>query len=465
MNFMQKRIFCFIISLALVLSCFAPFRAFAATEEILAAFEYTAPSGTKSGDALAGGDGSGGYYATSGAATASAMLYASVNGTNFKALEWSKTYTYDDAARTALAPVMAADADNMWCASPYFEVKCSTKGYDGIKFSAKVSGSNKGPANYKLQYSTDRISYVDIAAAPTITDNKNMQSNLFDNISVSAADDKETVYFRITTSDTKTIEGKSLEDKLTGGEAAINDIIISGTSKSGMVTPPDAPAASIAGGEIYANTAVSLSCTSPDVQLRYTVNGGDVTDYTGKFMPFKNVAGDTAVVTAWATQNGTVSDKTVCTYTSTKDAITAFDFSDGKYPEYVNGAVNANSGIYPTGRIAASLDGVTRYAPLYSSADNAISISPDDGYLWQEGGYWQLEASTAGYKKIYLCADAFSSRKGPASMTLQYSTDGSSYETLCADKLLPVSENGAYYSEYPLPPAACDRQKIYLGSV
>lgn len=50
-------------------------------------------------------------------------------------------------------------------------------------------------------------------------------------------------------------------------------------------------------------------------------------------------------------------------------------------------------------------------------------------------------------------------------MTLQYSTDGSSYETLCADKLLPVSENGAYYSEYPLPPAACDRQKIYLGSV
>lgn len=428
----------------------------------MAAFEYTAPAETKSGAALAGGDGSGGYYATSGAAKASAMLYASVNGTNFKALEWSKTYTYDDAARTALAPVMAADADNMWCASPYFEVKCSTKGYDGIKFSAKVSGSNKGPANYKLQYSTDRTSYVDIAAATTITDNKNMQSNLFDNISVSAADDKETVYFRITASDTKTIEGKSLEDKLTGGEAAINDIIISGTSKSGTVTPPDAPTASIAGGKIYANTAVSLSCTSPDAQLQYTINGGEVTDYTGKFMPFKNVAGDTAVVTAWATQNGAVSDKTVCTYTSTKDAITAFDFSDGKYHEYVNGAVNANSGIYPTGRITASLDGVTRYAPLYSSADNAISISPDDGYLWQEDGYWQLEASTAGYKKIYLCADAFSSRKGPASMTLQYSTDGSSYETLCADKLLPVSENGAYYSEYPLPPAVCDRQKIYL---
>lgn len=87
MNFMQKKIFCFITSLALILSCFAPFRAFAAAKEILAAFEYTAPAGTKSGDALACGDGSGGYYATSGAAKASAMLYAYVNGTNFKALE------------------------------------------------------------------------------------------------------------------------------------------------------------------------------------------------------------------------------------------------------------------------------------------------------------------------------------------------------------------------------------------
>ena len=147
------------------------------------------------------------------------------------------------------------------------------------------------------------------------------------------------------------------------------------------------------------------------MQLQYTVNGGDVTDYTGKFMPFKNVAGDTAVVTAWATQNGTVSDKAVCTYTSTKDAITAFDFSDGKYPEYVNGAVNATSGIYPTGRITASLDGVTRYAPLYSSGDNAISISPDDGYLWQEGGYWQLEASTAGYKKYTFARTLFRQEK------------------------------------------------------
>ena len=52
MNFMQKKIFCFITSLALILSCFAPFRAFAAAKEILAAFEYTAPAETKSGAAL-----------------------------------------------------------------------------------------------------------------------------------------------------------------------------------------------------------------------------------------------------------------------------------------------------------------------------------------------------------------------------------------------------------------------------
>ena len=41
MNFMQKKIFSFVISLTFILSCITPFRAFAAAEEVLAAFEYT----------------------------------------------------------------------------------------------------------------------------------------------------------------------------------------------------------------------------------------------------------------------------------------------------------------------------------------------------------------------------------------------------------------------------------------
>lgn len=460
---MQKKIFSFVISLTFILSCITPFRAFAAAEEVLAAFEYTSE-----GTELTDGDKSSGYDATSGIMQASAKLFASVDGTNPRKLEWSKAeYSYKDST-AAMVPVMSAGSKNLWGSNPYFEVKCSTLGYENIKFSAKVNGSNKGPANYKLQYSTDHKNYADIISAPQITQNKVLQNNLFDNVPVNDASDKATVYFRIIASDTVTIGGKSLTNDPTGGEAAINDIIISGTSKSAAILTLAAPVSSVENNsEIYGNTEISLSCsTSKTAQIQYTVNDGAVTEYTGAFMPFKNISDSKVIVKTWAMQDEyTVSDTAVYTYTSTKDEITSFDFSDGKYPDYVNGAIEADSGIYPTGRITASLDGKTKYAPIYSSKEKAISISPDDTYTWHEGGYWQIETSTAGYKNIYLSADAFSSKKGPARMMLQYSTDGNSYETLYADKLLPVSDTGTYYSDYKLPDAAADKQNIYIRFV
>lgn len=93
MNFMQKKFLSLVISLTLILSSFVPFTVFAA-DEILAAFEYTAPDGTTSGTALADRDSSGGYVASSGVMKASAMLFASVNGDDYSKLEWSKTYDY-----------------------------------------------------------------------------------------------------------------------------------------------------------------------------------------------------------------------------------------------------------------------------------------------------------------------------------------------------------------------------------
>lgn len=461
---MQKKFFSLMTSLTLIFSCFTSFQAFAAAEQTLAAFEYTAPAGTAAKDDLANGDKTNGYDATEGIMQSSAKLFASVNGTDPRKLEWSDgEYAYKTST-TAMVPLMTAGKKNLWGENPYFEVKCSTLGYENIKFSAKVSGSNKGPANYKLQYSTDNANYIDVYTAPTITQNKNLQNNLFDKVSIPAASDKATVYFRMIATDTKTIGGDDFYDTK-NGEAAINDIFIYGTSKSAAIPTLVAPTASIASGsEIYGNTAIALSCsTSQTAQIYYTVNDGAATEYTGEFMPFKNISDSTVTIKTWATQDGyTQSETAVYTYTSTQDEITSFDFSDGKYPDYVNGTVEAASGIYPTGRITASLNGTTQYTPLYSTKEKAISISPDDTYTWQQGGYWQIEASTAGYKNVYLSADAFSSKKGPARMTLQYSTDGNSYKTLYADKLLPVSDPGTYYSDYPLPADAADQQKVYI---
>lgn len=463
---MQKKIFSLFISGTFILSCLIPFGVFAATEEKLAVFEYTASTGTADGDDLSNGDEIEGYNATSGIMQASAKLSASVNGEDPRKLEWSNGYSYGDSSN-AMVPVMSAGKKNLWGKNPYFEVKCSTQGYENIKFSAKINGTKPGPANYKLQYSLDNIHYSDVVTARTITQNKSLQDNLFDNVSIPEASDRVIVYFRMIATNTATIGGNDFY-KSNSGEAAINDIIILGTSKSAAIPTLAAPTANIASGsEIYGNTAISLYCsTSQTAQIQYTINDGEPIEYTGEFMPFKNITDSKVTVKAWAIQDGYAqSDTAVYTYTSTKDEITSFDFSDGKYPDYVNGAVEADSGVYPTGRITASLDGKTQYAPIYSSKEKAISISPDDKYTWHDGGYWQIEVSTAGYKEVYLCADAFSSRKGPASMTLQYSTDGISYETLYADKPLPVSDTGTYYSDYTLPDNAADKQKIYIRFV
>ena len=468
---MQKKFFSMITLLTFVLSCFTPFKGFAATEATLAEFSYTASAGTKEGDALSDWGGKDeGYSATKGIMKASAKFFASVDGTDYRKLEWSDDTYYDSENTGMRAPIMKPNKSTLsWGKSPYFEIVCSTKDYENIKFSAKVSGSKKGPAAYALQYKTSSDGTYEEITRRTISKGKDMSANLFNSISIpSGADNQTAVYFRIIAVAETNIDGSDNFPGTTGGEAAINNIIISGVSKSTAAPTLSTPAASVASGsEIYGNTAISLSCsTSSDAKIYYTINDGAETKYTGKFMPFKNVLGDTVTVKAWATQTGyNGSAVEVYTYKSTKDEITAFDFSDGKYPDYTNGAVEADSGVYPTGRITASLDSETQYSPLYSVDKKAISISPDDTYTWHKGGYWQIEASTAGYENVYLSADAFSSQNGPASMTLQYSTDGNSYKTLQSNVTLPVSDTGKYYSEYKLPDDAADKQKIYIRFV
>ena len=470
MNFMHKKFFSLVILSALILSCITPFRVIAASEEALAAFEYTAPDDAAAGSEIDGGDKINGYGATSGIMQSFAKLFASVKGDDYRTIEWSKAeYSYNTLSKV-MVPIMSASKNNLWGTSPYFEVKCSTQGYENIKFSAKISGTNPGPANYKLQYSTDGKNYTDVATA-TITKNKNLKNNLFDKISIPAASDKATVYFRMAAANTTAINGSDFYNSKSG-EAAINDIFIYGTSKSAAAATLAAPVSSIASGsEIYGNTEISLSCiTSQTAKIYYTVNDGDAAEYSGKFMPFKNISGNTVTIRTWAAQDGYIqSDAAVYTYTSTKDKITSFDFSGGKYPDYVNGAAKADSGIYPTGRVTASLDGKTQYSPLYSADKKAISISPDDTYTWHEGGYWQIEASTAGYERAYLSIDAYSSDRGPASMTLQYSTDGNEYKTVskAENKELPLKDDAsyAYYTDYPLPADAANKQKIYIRLV
>ena len=466
---MQKKFFSLIVSLTLILSSFGSLNVFAAaTEQQLAGFLYTPSAETVAGNDFSNGNKDSGYNATTGVFQAEAKLFASVDGENYRKLEWSSADNeYEYGTSKIIVPVMSAGKKNPWGKNPYFEVQCPTTGYKNITFSAKISGTNSGPAHYKLQYSTDGNTYQDAPTEIITASKKDLKKNVFDNVELpEAASDQSKVYFRIIATNTSTISGKDFEEA-TSGEAAINDIIITGTSMTTETPTLAAPTANIAGGEIYGNTAISLSCsTSETAQIKYIINGGEEIVYSGKFKPFKNITDTKATIRTWAEQDGyNKSNIEVYTYTATKDEITSFDFADEKDIDYVNGAIKATSGVYPTGKITASLDGVNKYSPLYSAEDKAISIAPDDTYTWHNGGYWQIEASTAGYNDVYMSISAFSSKKGPSSMTLKYSTDGVTYTELVKNKQLPSGDMGVYYSDYTLPSDAANKQKVYIRLV
>lgn len=458
---MRKRILSIALIMTVILSVFAPTRFLAAAEVTLAEFKYVGTSADAKSDM--DGDKDDGYTATDGVMKSEAKLFASLGGENKRKLEWSKAqYKYNGAA-DQVVPIMAASNNNAWDKSPYFEVSCPTLGYESVNFSAQLGATNKGPANYALWYSTDGKKYTHLQTAASISVNKTM-TELFNKVSLpDAASDCATVYFRIQAAKTDTVGGGSFKDQ-TGGEAAINDIIVCATPKA--ATPKlSAPTASAAGGEIYGNTAIKLSCAFSDADIYYTINGGAETKYDGKFVPFEGTSATTVTVRAWAKLDGyETSDTAEYVYTATKDEITSFDFADSSDLEYVNGDVRATSGVYPDGKISASLDGETKYSPLYSSDKGAISISPDDTYTWHKGGYWQTEIRTSGYDTVYMTTNAFSSNQGPASMSIKYSTDGVNYKDIEANRAMPTDNSEHFYSD-KLPNDTANADRLYIRFV
>ncbi|MCK9479596.1 MAG: CotH kinase family protein [Firmicutes bacterium] len=120
----------------------------------------------------------------------------------------------------------------------------------------------------------------------------------------------------------------------------------------------------------------------------------------------------------------------------------------------------ATDGYYKTAAISASLDGVTPFIPLFDDI-RGLAISPDDGEKWQNGTFWQIETSTAGYKDLTISADAYSSAKGPAKFDLEYSTDGVSFAKI--DTLIsPIGEMSSLVNEYAMPTTLNNQENVYI---
>lgn len=193
--------------------------------DVIAAWSFSA-EGKTAGDKLSEYGSSDGYEATAGSGT----LTLSVDGENGRALEWSDV-EYGESGED-IVPIMAAGKKNPWGEAPYIQVQVNAADYASVTFTAYLAGSNKAPAEWQLSYSTDGVTFTDIegTAITLSADKRKLLTAYLDDAAIpAAANGAETLYLRLTATSTATVSGGSTVDSPTGGEIALNDIVVKAT--------------------------------------------------------------------------------------------------------------------------------------------------------------------------------------------------------------------------------------------
>ncbi|MBQ3069218.1 MAG: hypothetical protein IJD01_04630 [Clostridia bacterium] len=209
------------------------------------------------------GDKESGYAAS----TVGGRLYASVSGTDLRKLEWSK----GEYGAEGLQPVMTGGTKNPWGSGAYLELRTSTAGYEDIAFSAQLGATNKGPCDYKLQYSVDGVTFRDVAGAFfSVTTNKTL-FQAFDKTALPAdADNADTLVIRITVASNRMVNGTAGLIGSTGGETAINHMAVYGTPLPVSTTAAETTST----GGTATTTAMSSDTTASQTAVTTTVKAG-----------------------------------------------------------------------------------------------------------------------------------------------------------------------------------------------
>jgi len=212
------------------------------------------------------GDKESGYAAS----TIGGRLYASVSGTDLRKLEWSK----GEYGAEGLQPVMTGGTKNPWGSGAYLELRTSTAGYKDIAFSAQLGATNKGPCDYKLQYSVDGVTFRDVAGAFfSVTTNKTL-FQAFDKTALPAdADNADTLVIRITVASNRMVNGTAGLIGSTGGETAINHMAVYGTPLPVSTTAAETTST----GGTATTTAMSSDTTASQTAVTTTVKAGGET--------------------------------------------------------------------------------------------------------------------------------------------------------------------------------------------
>jgi len=227
------------------------------------------------------GDKDSGYAA----GTTGGRLFASVSGTDLRKLEWSK----GEYGAEGMQPVMTGGTKNPWGNGAYIEVRLSTKGYEQITFSADLGATNKGPRDYKLQYSTDGVTFQNVTGATfTVSVNKTMYT-AFDGVALpKEAADRDSLSIRVAVASNMLVNGTAGLIGSTGGETAINHVIVKGVRQA---TTAATTKATTAAKDTTPSTGAATTASSqkePSAQAAQTTSTTAV----------QNAAGVAAVTTA-----------------------------------------------------------------------------------------------------------------------------------------------------------------------
>ena len=227
------------------------------------------------------GDKTSGYTATEG----NGVVVASVNGTDLRKLEWSK----DDYSGDGMQAVMTGGTKNPWGEGAYLEFRVSTVGMKKVSFGAHVGATNKGPRDYQLQYSTDGVTFQNVTGATfTVSVNKTMYT-AFDGVALpKEAADRDSLSIRVAVASNMLVNGTAGLIGSTGGETAINHVIVKGVRQA---TTAATTKATTAAKDTTPSTGAATTASSqkePSAQAAQTTSTTAV----------QNAAGVAAVTTA-----------------------------------------------------------------------------------------------------------------------------------------------------------------------
>ena len=208
-------------------------------------FDALTISGTGTAPTISGGTGT---AANAGILTAGSTISAS---------HASASTVWSDPVGNGNAQSISA---NNWGVNDYYQFKFSTTGYDSIKISFSQTGSNTGPKDFEIQYSTNGSSFTTLTGSSYTLTNGSWSSTSFNssnkytfNISskTNALDNIANAYIRLVCTSTNAING-TFGSAGTGRVDSFRVTGLSCTSLSLAASTKSAlPRRCIAGSSIY----------------------------------------------------------------------------------------------------------------------------------------------------------------------------------------------------------------------